>query len=249
MRHIASGSVPSSPSHGPDDAHPRPESTCDGQTRGTRQIGRQRPPAPPPHTPSRPPLDLSDTCSHRHAETSAKSRPSAPAHRAIVLAASCDAWSMHMQRLALSAAAPADRQACACGMLHASEVPMRHHGEVSSQTSRRPPAACTRQSKTTASTIGMDSRLPAASDTISSNIRFRIDLRRYSVSDVLSEATRYEECYDRRARHRRFKGLGRLTGQNGGAHERVLVPRQPGCIRTTGLPLATSAPSRAARSR
>ena len=81
---MTSGSVPSSPSHGPDDAYPRPESMCDGQTRGTRQIGRQRPPASPPHAPTRPPSDPSHTRSHRHAKTkSANSRPSAPAHRAI----------------------------------------------------------------------------------------------------------------------------------------------------------------------
>ena len=185
MRHTASGSVPSSPSYGPDDAHPRPESTCDGQTRGTRQISRQRPPAPPPHVPSRPPSDPSSTHSHRHAETSAKSCPRASAYRAIVLAASCGAWSMHMQPLTLPAAAPADRHACAHGMLHASEVPIRHLGEVTSRSSCRPPAASAHKSKTTVSTTGMDSRLPATFDTISSESRFRMHLHTCSVSDVL----------------------------------------------------------------
>ena len=184
MRHTASGSVSSSPSHGPDDAHPRPESTCDDQTRGARQIGRQRPPAPPPHVPSRPPSDPSSTHSHRHAETSANSLPHASAYRAIVLSASCGAWTVHVQQLALSATAPADWHACVCFMLHASEVPIGHLGEVSLQTSRRPRAASACQSKMAMSTTGMDSRLPSTSDTISSKACFRIHLRTCSVSDV-----------------------------------------------------------------
>eukprot|EP00325_Prymnesiales_sp_UTEX-LB-985_P018772 CAMPEP_0174758376 /NCGR_PEP_ID=MMETSP1094-20130205/107735_1 /TAXON_ID=156173 /ORGANISM="Chrysochromulina brevifilum, Strain UTEX LB 985" /LENGTH=119 /DNA_ID=CAMNT_0015964305 /DNA_START=98 /DNA_END=457 /DNA_ORIENTATION=+ len=79
---------------------------------------------------------------HRHAEISAKSGPSAPAHRVNnVLAASFAVCTMHMQRLALPTAAPADWQACVCGMLHASEVPYWHLGEVTSRSSCRPPAA------------------------------------------------------------------------------------------------------------
>ena len=185
MRHTASGSVPSTPSYGPDDAHPRPESTCDGQTRGTRQISRQRPPAPPPHVPSRPPSDPSSTHSHRHAETSAKSCPRASAYRAIVLAASCGAWSMHMQPLTLPAAAPADRHACAHGMLHASEVPIRHLGEVTSRSSCRPPAASARASKMMASISGIKTSVPTCSSMVTSKTRFCIHLHRCSVSDVL----------------------------------------------------------------
>jgi hypothetical protein len=106
-------------------------------------------------------------------------------HRAIVLAASCGAWSMHMQPLTLPAAAPADRHACAHVMLHASEEPIRLLGEVTSRSSCRPPAASAHNLKTTVSTTGMDSRLPATSDTILSESRFRIHLHTCSVADVL----------------------------------------------------------------
>ena len=41
-------------------------------------------------------------------------------------------WSMHMQPLALCEAAMAVCYVCPCTMLHASEVPYRHPGEVTS---------------------------------------------------------------------------------------------------------------------
>ena len=169
---------------------PRPRSrrlpsTCDGQPRGTRQICRQCPPASPPHTLSRPPSDPSGARSHRHTKTRANPRPRASPHRAIVLAASCGAWSMHMQPLALPAAAPADRHACAHAMQHASEVPIWHPGEVTSRSSRRPPAASARRSKATASTLGMKTSAPMCSDMVSSKTRFCIDLHTCSVSGVL----------------------------------------------------------------
>ena len=90
-----------------------------------------------------------------------------------------------MQPLALCEAAMAVCYGCECSMQHASEMPIWHLGEVTSRPSRRPPAASAHKSKTTVSTTGMDSRLPATFDTISSESRFRIHLDTCSVSDVL----------------------------------------------------------------
>ena len=90
-----------------------------------------------------------------------------------------------MQPLALCEAAMAVCYVCPCTMLHASEVPYRHPGEVTSRSSRRPLAASARASKMMASISGIKTSVPTCSSMVTSQTRFCIHLHRCSVSDML----------------------------------------------------------------